>query len=255
MKIVSCNVNGIRAASKKGLLDFISAEKPDILCLQEIKANREDIPNELQNIDGYQLVTNCANKKGYSGVAVYTKSAPLSINEKLGLERFDYEGRILQLEYSGFVLLNMYFPHGGRNKENLKYKLDVYDKFFERLDELKNKNIIIIGDFNIAHTEQDLARPKQNKDNIMFTPIERQQIDKLLSHGFVDTFRIFNKENGNYTWWSYAFNARTRNMGWRIDYCFVSSSMKAKVQSAKIFVNTPQFSDHCGVGVELGLAN
>jgi len=251
MKIISANVNGIRAAYKKGLLDFINAEKPNILCLQEIKANRQDIPDEVQNIDGYQLITNCANKKGYSGVAVYTKNKPISVNDKLGMKRFDEEGRMLELEYPGFTLLNLYFPHGGRNKENLEYKLEVYEKFFEKLKEIKDKNVILIGDFNIAHTEIDLARPKQNQDNIMFTPIERKQINKLISLGFVDTFRIFNKENGNYTWWSYAFNARTRNMGWRIDYCFVSKGMKAKVQNAKIFSYAPCLSDHCWVGIEV----
>jgi exodeoxyribonuclease-3 len=249
MKIVSCNVNGIRAANKKGLLDFINDEKPDILCLQEIKANREDIPDELQNINSYQLITNCANKKGYSGVAVYTKTAPISVKDKLELERFDSEGRMLQLEYPDFTLINLYFPHGGRNKENLEYKLAVYDKFFEKLEKLKDENVIIIGDFNIAHRDIDLARPKQNQNNIMFTPAERQQIDKLIDLGFVDAFRMFNSKNGNYTWWPYAFDARARNMGWRIDYCFVSKSLAGKLQGATIYSDASYFSDHCGVGV------
>jgi exodeoxyribonuclease-3 len=249
MKIISCNVNGIRAAYKKGLLDFIKTEKPDIFCLQEIKANREDIPDELLNVAGYQLITNCASKKGYSGVAVYTKTAPISVNDKLGLERFDNEGRMLELEYPNFTLLNLYFPHGGRQKENLEYKLEVYEKFFEKLETLKNKKVILIGDFNIAHTELDLARPKQNQNNIMFTPTERQQIDKLIGLGFVDTFRMFNPENGNYTWWPYAFDARERNMGWRIDYGFVSSGIADIVKVATIYSSTT-FSDHCPICVE-----
>jgi exodeoxyribonuclease III len=250
MKTISCNMNGIRAAYKKGLMDFINAEKPDILCLQEIKANESDFPDEMKNLDGYQLITNCAIKKGYSGVAVYTKRKPISVIHKLGLERFDSEGRILELDYGDFVLMNLYLPHGGRQKENLEYKLLVYEKLFERLGQLIGKNVILIGDFNIAHQEIDLSRPKQNINNTMFTPEERVQIDKLIELGFVDTFRMLNKEPGNYTWWPYAFNARERNMGWRIDYCFVSKGLAQNVKSAEI-CSKYRFSDHGGVGVEL----
>jgi exodeoxyribonuclease-3 len=249
MKIVSCNVNGIRSAYKKGFLDFVKSEKPDIVCLQEIKARSEDFPQELLDLKGYFSFINPAEKRGYSGVAVFTKEKPISVSKKLGLDRFDKEGRLLELEYDDFILLNLYFPHGGRQKENLDYKLEVYRKVFERIKRLKNKNIILIGDFNIAHEEIDLARPKENKNNIMFSPEERSQIDKLTSLGFVDSFRQFNNKTGKYTWWPYAFNAKERNMGWRIDYAFISQKLKSKLIAGRIFPKV-KCSDHCPIGVE-----
>lgn len=248
MKIISCNVNGIRSACRKGLLDFINKEKPDILCFQETKAVKEDLPKELINPKGYYSFFNLAEKKGYSGVSVYTKEKPISIGTKLGIERFDREGRILELEYHGFRLLNIYFPHGGRQKENLSYKLDVYKKILERVKRLGKKEAILIGDFNIAHTNIDLARPKQNRNNIMFTPEERKQLDDLVGLGFVDTFRLFNNKTGNFTWWPYAFDARERNLGWRIDYCFVSRKVSKKLDKAIIY-STLCFSDHCPIGL------
>lgn len=250
MKIISCNLNGIRSAYKKGLLDFISKEDPDIICFQEVKANVADLPEELLSLDGYNFYLNSAIKKGYSGVAIYAKQKPIKIDSVLGIDRFDNEGRFLELEYPEFTILNLYFPHGGRQKENLKYKLNVYEKIFERAKQLKDKNVILIGDFNIAHNEIDLARPKQNKNNIMFSEIERLQIDKLIDLGFVDSFRHLSKEGGNYTWWPYAFNAKERNMGWRIDYCFVSKELSKNIKSAKIY-NDIIMSDHCTVGLEL----
>ena len=250
MKIISCNVNGIRSAGRKGLLDFIAAENPDILCLQEVKACREDLPEELLDINGYNLYLNTATKKGYSGVAVYSRIKPISVNDKLGLERFDGEGRCLELQYAGFTLVNLYMPHGGRQKENLDYKLDSYGVVFKKIKNLGDKNVILIGDFNIAHNEIDLARPKQNMNNIMFSAVERQQIDKLVSMGFVDSFRQFNNQGGNYTWWPYAFNAKERNMGWRIDYGFVSGAMADKITGASIYPECG-FSDHCPVGLEI----
>ncbi len=250
MKIISCNVNGIRSAYRKGLLNFINKEKPDILCLQEIKAKKEDLPQNLLEIDDYRLIINPAEKKGYSGVAVFTKEKPISINKRLGLRRFDKEGRILELKYSKFILLNLYLPHGGRRKESLSYKLKVYQKVFKGIKRLKNKNIILIGDFNIAHKEIGLARPKNNKNNIMFTPKEREQIDKLLDLGFVDGFRQFNHKSGNYTWWPYAFRAKERNLGWRIDYAFTSKTLIRKIKKVIIYSKI-NFSDHCPIGLEL----
>lgn len=250
MKIISCNLNGIRSAYKKGLLDFILKENPDIICFQEIKANINDLPSELLNLDGYNLYLNSAVKKGYSGVAIFTKLKPIVIDSILGLDRFDNEGRFLELEYPEFTILNLYFPHGGRQKENLDYKLDVYRMITRRLEDLKDKNVILIGDFNIAHNEIDLARPKQNKNNIMFSEIERAQIDKLVKLGFIDSFRYLNNEEGNYTWWPYAFNAKERNMGWRIDYCFVSEKLANSIKDPKIYSDVI-LSDHCPIGVEL----
>ena len=250
MKMISCNVNGIRSAYNKGLIDFIAKENPDILCLQEVKACRDDLCEELLNISGYYLHINSAVKKGYSGVAVYSKHKPISVNFGLGLERFDSEGRCLELEYDDFVLLNLYMPHGGRQKENLEYKLDVYNKLFERTKILKTKNIILMGDFNIAHNEIDLSRPKQNKNNIMFSAIEREQLDNLVTLGFVDSFRSFYKETGNYTWWPYAFNAKERNMGWRIDYGFISDNLAIKITDVNIYPDA-NLSDHCPIGLNL----
>ncbi|MFA4826671.1 MAG: exodeoxyribonuclease III [Candidatus Shapirobacteria bacterium] len=250
MKIISGNVNGIRSACKKGFWGFIAKEEPDIFCLQEIKAKKEDLPKDPTELNGYYPVFNSAEKKGYSGVAVFTKEKPILVKTKLGLERFDKEGRYLELEYSDFILFNFYLPHGGRQKENLKYKLEAYKKIIEKVRKLKNKNVILIGDFNIAHEEIDLARPKENRNNIMFTAEERKQIDNLLDLGLVDSFRCFNTEQGHYTWWPYAFRAKERNLGWRIDYVFVSKKLAKKVSKANIYAEV-NFSDHCPIGVEV----
>ncbi len=250
MKIVSWNVNGIRAVYKKDFLKWLRATNADIVCLQEIKAQKEQIPTDLLKQKDYYFYFNQAVKKGYAGVAVYTKQKPLKVECKLGLKRFDQEGRILKLEYSDFTLINLYFPHGGRQKENLNYKLEVYKYFLNYLKRIKDKNIILIGDFNIAHQEIDLSRPKQNQNNIMFTSEERKQIDKIINSGFIDGFRKFNKEGKNYTWWPYFVNARERNLGWRIDYIFVSKKLVPKLKNAFI-LNKVMGSDHCPIGIEI----
>lgn len=248
MKIISWNVNGLRAVCKKGFLNWFKKSNPDILCLQEIKAQKEQIPKALINIRNYYFCFNTAIKKGYSGVAVFSKQKPLDITKKLGLKRFDQEGRILELKYSGFTLINIYLPHGGRQKENLGYKLEAYKKLLNYIN--KTKNLILIGDFNIAHTELDLARPKQNQNNIMFLPQEREQIDNLIKLGFTDTFRKFHKSNGHYTWWPYFANCRKRNLGWRLDYAFTSKPLASKLQKAFI-LNKTTGSDHCPIGIEI----
>lgn len=250
MKILSWNVNGLRAVIKKGFFDSLQKEKPDIICLQEIKTQPENLSNESIHWSGYFSFFNSALKKGYSGVAVYTKQKPLMIKNKLGLRRFDEEGRFLELHYPNFILMNFYLPHGGRQKENLDYKIEVYKKLFQYLKKMKNKKLILIGDFNVAYQEIDLARPKQNKNNIMFTPKEREQIDKILNLGFVDSFRKFRKDGGHYTWWPYFANARQRNLGWRIDYTFVSKNLIKRVK--KSFILSQVYgSDHCPVGIEV----
>ena len=251
MKVISLNVNGMRSAYRKGLLDFISKERSDIICLQEIKAQKDDLPKELLNLKGYYSFFNPAEKKGYSGVAVYTRKKPVLVNTKLGIKRFDKEGRFLELKYPSFTLLNFYLPHGGRQKENLNYKLEVYREVLKRVEKLKNKNAILIGDFNIAHNEVDLARPRQNRNNIMFTLEERKQIDLLLQLGFVDSFRYFYNEPGYYTWWPYAFQARERNIGWRIDYGFLSKRISKTLRRASIYSGV-FYSDHCPIGLNLG---
>lgn len=250
MKIISWNVNGLRSVYRKGFLDWLTKSEADIVCLQEVKANEDQLPFDLTTLTGYHTYFNSAEKKGYSGVGVYSRHEPLSVKRKLGLKRFDSEGRLLQLEYKDFILLNLYIPHGGRDKENLNYKLEVYEKLFNHLNDFKGKNVILAGDFNIAHKEIDLAHPKRNKDNIMFTKEEREKLDNLISLGFVDSFRKFNQEGRNYTWWYYGQNARQKNLGWRIDYIFASKSLETKLQSAAIYP-TVSLSDHCPIEVVL----
>ncbi len=250
MKIISWNVNGLRAVYKRGFLNWLLALDADIVCLQEIKAFKEQLDPSLINIKNYFSYFNSAQKGGYSGLLVYTKEKPLSVEKKLGLERFDKEGRSLLLEYKDFLLLNVYLPHGDRTKKNLPYKLEVYDFLLRKLKGWKDKNLVLIGDFNIAHQEIDLARPKNNKNNVMFTPEEREKIDKIIELGFTDTFRKFHKEEGKYTWWPYFANARERNLGWRIDYAFISKGMNKKIKDAFI-LSKVKGSDHCPIGLEI----
>lgn len=253
MKIISWNVNGLRSAYKSGALDWFEKTNFEILCLQEIKAQSlqlQQLPLQPLKFLNYHAYFNSAGKKGYSGVAVYTKKKPLSVEYKLGLEKFDKEGRILKLEYPNFILINLYLPHGGRRKENLNYKLEVYNFLLKYLTKIKKQNLVLIGDFNVAHKDIDLARPKQNRNNIMFTPEERRQIDKLVKLGFTDTFRKFHKEGGYYTWWVYRANARQRNLGWRIDYAFTSKSLTSKLKNAFILSGV-KGSDHCPIGLEI----
>lgn len=231
-------------------MKWLTKASPDILCLQEIKAQKDQLPDDLINLKNYHFYLNQAQKKGYSGVAVYTKEKPKKVEYTLGLKRFDNEGRILKLYFPKFTLINLYLPHGGREKENLDYKLKVYQRLFDYIKRIKDKNIILIGDFNIAHQEIDLARPKDNQNNIMFTPAEREQLDQLINLGFTDTFRKFNQKGGHYTWWPYFNNARQRNLGWRIDYAFASTRLITKLKSAFILNRTPG-SDHCPVGVNV----
>lgn len=249
MKIISWNVNGIRSAYGKGFLKSIKKINPDIICLQEIKAQKDKIPEELINLRGYYTYFNPAEKNGYAGTAVFTKEKPIKVSCKIGFKRLDNEGRFLKLEYKNFILLNLYLPHGGRQKENLDYKLKVYQHLLKYLKKIKDKNIILAGDFNVAHSETDLARPKQNKKNTMFTSEEREQISKLIKIKFTDTFRKFNKDGGNYTWWPYMANARKRNLGWRIDYIFTSEKITKKSGNAFI-LNKVLGSDHCPIGLE-----
>lgn len=248
MKIISWNVNGLRSVYKKGFLEWFYKENADIVCLQEIKASEDQLSFELTYPKGYYPFFNSANKKGYSGVAVYTKKKPIEVRKILGLPTFDSEGRILELEFPEFILLNLYIPHGGRNKEKLIYKLAVYETLFEKLKKMYTKQIILAGDFNIAHEEIDLARPKENIDNIMFTPMERKQIDKILDAGFVDSFRNLHKEGGFYTWWPYRFGVREKNIGWRIDYLFVSKGLIHRLKEATILTKVTG-SDHCPISV------
>jgi len=251
MKILSWNVNGVRAAYKKGFLDWFLFEKADIVCIQETKAELEQFPKDIRYIKGYDLYAASAVRKGYSGVAVWTKEKPKKVNTSFGYKIFDVEGRLVHLEFKDFDLFNIYFPNGGASEERLRFKLDFYKRFLDFLIDLKKKkkNLIVCGDVNTAHKEMDLARPKANEDFSGFLPIERAWIDKLISHGFIDTFRMFNQKSENYSWWDYKTAARERNVGWRIDYFFVSEPLREKVKKA--FIQDKVFgSDHCPVGVE-----
>lgn len=256
MKLLSWNVNGIRAIARKGFVDWLNSEKPDILCLQETKAWEEQLNQELKHIDGYASFFSKAERKGYSGVAVYTLSKPLEINDKLGVEEFDKEGRVLILRYPQFILFNIYFPNGKQNGVRLKYKLDFYEAFFEIVNGLKEKGekIVICGDVNTAHKEIDLARPKENSKVSGFLPEERAWIDKLLKAGFIDTLRLFNNNGEIYTWWDFKTRARERNVGWRIDYFFISENLKGNIVGAWTMPEVPG-SDHCPVGIELQFKN
>ena len=252
MKLISWNVNGIRAADKKGLFDWFKEESPDILCLQEIKALAEQIPPYLRNTPGYHIFFNSAERKGYSGVATFTKEKPLSVKTGFGIEKFDSEGRTLITEFPSFTLFNIYFPNGKMNQQRLDYKLDFYDTFLSYADNLKaeGKNIVVCGDFNTAHKEIDLTHPKQNQNVSGFLPIERAWMDTFTDHGYIDTFRHFNKEPEQYSWWSMRTAARERNVGWRLDYFFVNKEFMPNIKKAFIAQDV-MGSDHCPVGVEL----
>jgi len=254
MKILSWNVNGIRAADKKGLFDFIKKESPDIFCLQEIKATSVQMPPHLKNFPGYHIFINPAERGGYSGVATFSKEKPIDIRKGFNINRFDGEGRILINEYTSFTLFNIYFPNGKKNKERLDYKMDFYDAFLNEVDNLKSKgkNIIACGDFNTAHKELDLARPKENEKISGFLPVERAWIDKFIEHGYTDTFRYFNKQPNQYSWWDLKTKARQRNVGWRIDYFFVNNEFIPKVKKAFI-MHDIMGSDHCPVGILIDL--
>ena len=252
MRILSWNVNGIRAAYKKGLLDWFKKEDPDILCIQETKAHPEQLTDDLRNVDGYESYFSSAERKGYSGVAIYTKQKPKKVEHGFGVKKFDSEGRILVAEYPKFVLMSIYYPNGKASAERLKYKMEFYDAFLKFTNKLKKqgKNIIICGDVNTAHKEIDIARPKENEKVSGFLPEERAWIDKFLSNGYLDTFRMFNKEPDNYTWWDMITRARERNVGWRIDYFYVNEEFKKKVKDAFILADV-MGSDHCPIGIEL----
>jgi exodeoxyribonuclease III len=254
MKLLSWNVNGYRAVLKKDFAGFLAAQAPGLLGLQEVKS----CPDQLQPADtafpGYGCAWNCAERKGYSGVAAFYKKPPLAVTKGFGEPRFDAEGRVVALEYPEFHFLNVYFPNGGQGPERLKYKLEFYDAFLAHIEKLRRggKAVIFCGDVNTAHKEIDLARPKENAENSGFLPVERAWLDKLTALGWTDTFRKFHPEPGQYSWWDYKTRARERNVGWRIDYFFINREKAALVKDAFILPGV-QGSDHCPVGIELAV--
>ncbi|WP_073247838.1 exodeoxyribonuclease III [Caloramator proteoclasticus] len=252
MRIYSWNVNGLRAIAQKNFFEWIKEENPDILCIQETKLQENQLKDELKNIEGYFSYFSFADKKGYSGVATYTKIQPNEVKYGIGIEEFDKEGRIVITEFNEFTLLNIYFPNGQMSDERLDYKLRFYDAVLDYCNSEveKGKRLIICGDYNTAHREIDLKNPKANEKYSGFLPIERAWIDKFIENGYIDTFRYFYPEKVEYTWWSYKFKAREKNIGWRIDYHFVSKNFIDKVKDVKILTDV-MGSDHCPIMIEV----
>lgn len=251
VKIISWNVNGIRAVIKKDFVDFVKKEDPDILCIQETKAHPDQVDQKLSQYPHH--FWNSAEKAGYAGTAIFSKMEPLSVHYNFGeKENHKDEGRIITLEFKDFCLVNVYAPNSGRGLTRLKYRNE-WDKLF--LHYVKNlekkKPVIICGDLNVAHTDIDLANPKENYNKTAgFTQVEIDGFEDLLKAGYLDSFREFNKDKGHYTFWSYMFNARKKNIGWRIDYFLVSEKLRNRLEEAFIFPNV-MGSDHCPVGLEL----
>ena len=254
MKLLSWNVNGIRAAVKKGFLEYLEDENPEIICIQETKAHKEQLTSEILEDHGYFTYWHSGQKKGYSGVATFCKEEPLYVQEGIGIKKYDDEGRVLITEHNKFLLYNIYFPNGQKNEERLKYKLDFYDDLLPIINDQveSGNNVIVTGDWNTAHRPIDLARPNENKNTSGFMPIEREKVDKYILNGWVDTFRLFHEEGGRYSWWTYRFGARDRNIGWRIDYFFVNEGMVEICTDADIHQNIFG-SDHCPVSLILDL--
>jgi len=254
MRIITWNVNGYRAVLKKDFKESVAQLDPDILCLQEIKAKPEQLKEEELNIPGYQAIWNSAERPGYSGVASYLRKDLLDHRKGLGVDEFDVEGRVIQLDLGDFVLFNIYFPNGQRGQERVDYKLRFYAELLNICDELhkKGRNVVITGDFNTAHNEIDLANPKENAETSGFLPEERVWIDHFLEHGFVDAFRELYPDKVQYSWWTYRVNARARGIGWRLDYYLVSKAFMPKVKDVTIH-DQVMGSDHCPVSLELAL--
>ncbi len=254
MKIYSWNVNGIRAVHNKGeLSNFIEMYEPDVLCIQETKAQEEQLSDEILNIDGYHYYIESADKKGYSGVMVYSKETAHSVRN-MDIEEFDSEGRYIEIEFNDYTLINCYFPNSQTKGKRLDYKLAFNHALQARVQELKaqNKHVIICGDYNVAHQEIDLKNPKTNTKNAGFLPEERQWMSEFLEMGMVDTYRHINGDEIKYSWWSYRMNARERNIGWRIDYFCTNEEYVDCITNAEI-LNEVYGSDHCPVMIELNI--
>jgi len=250
MKIISWNVNGIRAVLKKGFLDFINDFNPDIICIQETKAHPEQVDLDLDNYK-YKY-WNSATKKGYSGTAIFSKIKPISVQNDMNIEKHDDEGRVICMELKNYFLVTVYTPNSKRDLSRLDYRANEWDRdFLIYLKELeKIKPIIFCGDLNVAHKEIDLKNPKTNKRNAGFTNEERLGFDNYINSGFLDTFRMYNKEPNHYTWWSYMFNSRAKNVGWRIDYFCISEILKKKITKS-IILPEIMGSDHAPILIEI----
>ena len=251
MKIVSWNVNGIRACLKKGFRDYVESEQPDVLCLQEVKAKAEQVDLEWASELGYSIHWNSATKKGYSGTAIFSKLQAEHVVNGMGIEEHDDEGRVISAEYPEFTLVNVYTPNSKRGLARLDYRMDwdrVFLDFVVTLNE--KKPVIYCGDLNCAHKEIDLANPKANKKNAGFSAEERSGLDAMVEAGFVDSFRQFDQSEGKYSWWTVRVNARERNIGWRLDYFWVAQSIVDKIKDAQIRDDIFG-SDHCPVEITI----
>jgi exodeoxyribonuclease-3 len=252
MKLLSWNVNGLRAIWKKGFVELLAAEMPDVLCVQETKIHEDQLTGEMRQPLGYHSFWSIGERKGYSGVVTYSREAPLAAATEFGSPVLDAEGRIVHTELPDFHLVNVYFPNSGMGPERLAHKLRFYDEFLRLTEALRRggKGVVMCGDVNTAHTEIDLARPRENARTPGFMPVEREWVTRLIAHGYCDTFRLFCGEPGHYTWWDLKSGARARNIGWRIDYFFVSDELKGRVRESRIL---PQVmgSDHCPISLTL----
>jgi len=255
MKITTWNVNGLRAAFRNQANTWWEENQPDLLCLQEIRARPEQLTQSQQKrLQEQETVWHPAERPGYSGVAAYSRLAPQAVRHGIGIPRFDDEGRIIEMEFDAFTLFNVYFPNGQMSDARLQYKLDFYRDFFDYVQALRTggRPVIITGDFNTAHNEIDLKNPGPNSKRSGFLPVERQWLDRIVAMGYVDTFRHLYPDTVKYSWWSYRFNARKNNAGWRIDYFFVSDEIVRNGWLKDAFINNTVFgSDHCPVGLVL----
>ena len=251
MKIISYNVNGIRAAINKGFIEWLRESNIDVICIQETKANKEQVEINLLEKIGYHNYWFSAQKKGYSGVAIFSKKPPNNVIYGTKINHIDYEGRVIQVDYDKLSIISLYLP-SGTNIDRLEYKFKFMKDFKEYIDDLKIRypKLIICGDYNICHKEIDIHDPIRNKNVSGFLPEERQWLDKFINSGFIDSFRHLNSEPHNYSWWSYRANSRVNNKGWRIDYALVSESLKKNINNSFI-LNSVKHSDHCPVGVEI----
>lgn len=248
-------MNGIRAMMKKDFIKDVKTMSPDILCLQETKAQPEEAKSALSILSEYETFVNSSKeRKGYSGTAILTKTKPVEVSEDIGFEEHDMEGRVITAEYDSFILVTVYTPNSGEGMKRLDYRKTWDEAFLEHIQALEEKKpVVICGDLNVAHQDIDIARPKANYNKTSgYTQTEIDGINNLLNAGFIDTFRMFYPDEVKYSWWNYKFNARARNVGWRIDYFLVSEQLKSKVRSAEIH-NEFLGSDHCPVSIELGL--
>ena len=251
MKILSYNVNGIRAALKKGFGDWLKDAAPDVICIQETKAVKEQVDTAIFEELGYNHYWHSAQKKGYSGVAILTKDTPLYVQEGTGIEHMDFEGRVVRADFGYLSIISLYLP-SGTNLHRLDYKFKFMDDFQDYINTLKKEspNLVICGDYNICHRAIDIHDPVRNKNISGFLPAEREWIDGFINGGFVDSFRYLNPEPHQYSWWSYRANARKNNKGWRIDYNLVSENLKKNIKRAFLLPDA-KHSDHCPVGLEL----